>query len=205
MPLDQNLKLDPGLHAPNWIFWSHFRPNSTIFYHFCKVDFQDHPRFRSSHSSLNVGSSRAPMHTYGCALKSQYGRAQFQPEILSMRWTSSKNIFLRWSEGHFWVGQTEGRFSYCYKWSELLQDWIFGSFVFSEFTHFSIHRVLMDSHAHQWMRLDKLVWKNTVSARDLEYETKIFKKPCSDSVRRPFSGSAQCLSLIHISEPTRPY
>ena len=36
--------------------------------------------------------------------------------------------------------------------------------------------VFTGSHPHQWMRLEKIVWKNTVSARDLEYEIKIFKK-----------------------------
>ena len=35
------------------------------------------------------------------------------------------------------------------------------------------------------MRLAKLIWKNTVSARDLEYEIKIFQKTIFKSVRRP--------------------
>ena len=35
----RNLEPYPGPHAPNWIFWSHFIPNSTIFHYFCKVVF----------------------------------------------------------------------------------------------------------------------------------------------------------------------
>ena len=53
---------------------------------------------------------------------------------------------------------------------------ILGPPAFSEFTHFFKCGVFTGSHANHWMRLEKLVWKNTVSARDLEYETKIFKK-----------------------------
>ena len=41
-----------------------------VFCIFCKVVFLDHPRFRSSQISSNVGSSWAPIHTNGCALES---------------------------------------------------------------------------------------------------------------------------------------
>ena len=100
---DQNLEPDPGLHTPNWIFWSHFRPNSLFFDHFCKVDF-------------------------------------------------------------------------------------LGPSAFSEFTNFFKCGVYTRSHAHQRMRLEKFVWKNAVSARDLEYEIKVFQKTIFKSVRRPFSS-----------------
>ena len=80
-------------------------------------------------------------------------------------------------------------------WSHFISNFMhFSSFckvipsAFSEFTNFFKCGVYTGSHAHQWMRLEKLVWKNTVSARDLEYEIKIFRKTCSDPVRRPFSS-----------------
>ena len=68
-----------------------------------------------------------------------------------------------------------------------LQGYLLGPPAFSEFTHVFKCGVNMGSHAHQRMRLEKLVWKNTVSARDLEYEIKIFQKTIFKSVRRPFS------------------
>ena len=69
-----------------------------------------------------------------------------------------------------------------------LQGWFLWPPVFSKFTNFFKCRDFTGSHAHQWMRLEKLVWKNTVSARDLEYDIKIFKKMNFKSVRRPFSS-----------------
>ena len=57
-----------------------------------------------------------------------------------------------------------------------LQGWFLGPSAFSEFTHFFKRGVYTGSHAHQRMRLEKLVWKNTVSARDLEYEIQIIPK-----------------------------
>ena len=69
-----------------------------------------------------------------------------------------------------------------------LQGCFLGPPAFSEFTNVFKCGVDTGSHAHQRMRLEKLVWKNAVSARDLEYEIKIFQKTCSDPVRRPFSS-----------------
>ena len=69
-----------------------------------------------------------------------------------------------------------------------LQGRFLGPSAFSEFINFFKCGVFTRSHAHQKMRLEKLVWKNTVSARDLGYETKIFQKTFSDLVRRPFSS-----------------
>ena len=69
-----------------------------------------------------------------------------------------------------------------------LQGCFLGPSAFSEFTNFFKCGVYTGSHAHQRMRLEKLVWKNTVSARDLEYEIKIFPKTIFKSVRRPFSS-----------------
>ena len=63
-----------------------------------------------------------------------------------------------------------------------------GTSAFSEFTNLFKCGVYTGSHAHQRMRLEKLVWKNTVSARDLESEIKIFQKTIFKSVRRPFSS-----------------
>ena len=100
---DQNLEPDPGLHAPNWIFWSHFRPNFMFFRQF-------------------------------------------------------------------------------------LQGWFLGPSAFSEFTHFFKCGVYTGSHAHQRMRLEKLVWKKKVSAHNVESEVKIFQKTFSDPVWRPFSS-----------------
>ena len=57
-----------------------------------------------------------------------------------------------------------------------LQGCFLGPPAFSEFTNVFKCGVYTGSHAHQRMRLEKLVWKNTVSARDLEYEIKIFQK-----------------------------
>ena len=37
-------------------------------------------------------------------------------------------------------------------------------------------KVFRGSHTHQWMRLEKLVRKKEVSARDVESEVKIFQK-----------------------------
>ena len=68
------------------------------------------------------------------------------------------------------------------------QSLFLGPSAFSEFTNFFNCGVYTGSHAHQQMRLEKLVWKNTVSARDLEYEIKIFQKTIFKSVRRPFSS-----------------
>ena len=72
--------------------------------------------------------------------------------------------------------------------SQFLQGWFLGPSAFSEFTNFFKCGVYTGSHAHQRMRLEKLVWKNTVSARDLEYEIKISPKTIFKSVRRPFSS-----------------
>ena len=69
-----------------------------------------------------------------------------------------------------------------------LQGYVLGQLAFSEFTNVFKCGVDTGSHAHQRMRLEKLVWKNTVSARDLEYEIKIFQKTIFKSVRRPFSS-----------------
>ena len=83
-----------------------------------------------------------------------------------------------------------------------LQGWFLGPSAFSEFTNFFKCGVYTGSHAHQRMRLEKIVWKNTVSARDLEYEIKIFPKTIFKSVRRPFSSWSDrrpfqiCLCLI---------
>ena len=69
-----------------------------------------------------------------------------------------------------------------------LQGCFLGPSAFSEFTNFFKCGVYTGSHAHQRMRLEKLVWKNAVSARDLEYEIKITQKTIFKSVRRPFSS-----------------
>ena len=66
-----------------------------------------------------------------------------------------------------------------------LQGRLSGPSAFSEFTNSFKCGVFTGFHPHQWMRLEKFVWKNTVSARDLEYETKIFQKTIFKSVRRP--------------------
>ena len=63
-----------------------------------------------------------------------------------------------------------------------------GPFAFWEFMSFFKIKVFRGSHTHQWMRLEKLVRKNEVSARGVESEIKICKKTCSDPVRRPFSS-----------------
>ena len=68
-----------------------------------------------------------------------------------------------------------------------LQAWFLGPSAFSEFTNFFKCGVYTGSHANQRMRLEKLVWKNEVSARKVESEIKIFQKTFSDPVRRPFS------------------
>ena len=75
-----------------------------------------------------------------------------------------------------------------YDFLSFLQDWFLGPSAFSEFTIVFECGVYTGSHAHQRMRLEKLVWKNAVSARDLEYEIKIFQKTIFKSVRRPFSS-----------------
>ena len=69
---------------------------------------------------------------------------------------------------------------------QFLQGCFLGPSAFSEFTNFFKCGVYTGSHAHQRMRLEKLVWKKEVSARKLESEIKIFQKTCSDPVRRPF-------------------
>ena len=69
-----------------------------------------------------------------------------------------------------------------------LQGCFLGPSAFSEFTNFFKCGVYTGSHAHQRMRLEKLVWKNEVSARKVESEIKIFQKTFSDPVRRPFSS-----------------
>ena len=63
-----------------------------------------------------------------------------------------------------------------------------GPSAFSEFTNFFNCRVWTSSQAHQSMRLEKLVRKNEVSARNVESETKIFPNTFSTPVRRPFSS-----------------
>ena len=72
--------------------------------------------------------------------------------------------------------------------SQFSQGRFLGPSAFSEFTNFFKCGVYTGSHAHQRMRLEKLVWKNEVSARKVESEIKIFQKTCSDPVRRPFSS-----------------
>ena len=72
--------------------------------------------------------------------------------------------------------------------SPFLQCWFLGPSAFLEFTNFYKGGVYTISHAHQWMRLEKLLWNNKVSARDLEYEIKIFQQAIFKSVRGPFSS-----------------
>ena len=96
-----------------------------------------------------------------------------------------------WS--HIQVSMPQSEFSEAFQikvhvLKRFLQGRLFGPSAFSEFTNFFKCGVFTGSHAHQWMRLEKLIWKNTVSARDLDYEIKIFKKSFFKSVRRPCSS-----------------
>ena len=103
-----------------------------------------------------------------------------------MRSKSSKKHFSSQSEGHFRVGQTERHFRISMQ--SILEVFFCGPVAFWEFMSFFKSKVFRGSHTHQWMRLEELVRKNEVSARDVESEIKIFPKTCSDPVRRPFSS-----------------
>ena len=103
-----------------------------------------------------------------------------------MRSKSSKKQFSSRSEGHFRVGQTERHFRISMQ--SILEVFFSGPFAFWEFMSFFKSKVFRGSHTHQWMRLEKLVRKKEVSARDVESEIKIFQKTFSDPVRRPFSS-----------------
>ena len=103
-----------------------------------------------------------------------------------MRSKSSKKQFSSRSEGHFRVGQTERHFRIGMQ--SIWEVFFCGPFAFWEFMSFFKSKVFRGSHTHQWMRLEKLVRKKEVSARDVESEIKIFQKTCSDPVRRPFSS-----------------
>ena len=103
-----------------------------------------------------------------------------------MRSKSSKKQFSSRSEGHFRVGQTERHFRISMQ--SIFKVFFCGPFAFWEFMSFFKSKVFRGSHTHQGMRLEKLVRKKEVSARDVDSDIKIFQKTFSDPVRRPFSS-----------------
>ena len=86
---DRNFEPDPGLHAPNWIFWSHFRPNAMFFDHFCKVDFFRTFRVFGVHRFLQMWG----LHRLPCTPKDAPWKVSMEEHSFSPRsWIWDQNL-----------------------------------------------------------------------------------------------------------------